>query len=255
MWIDQDLVINLALGHYRIGFPVKIMEKIFGLSLLFLTACFDTSSKKDEEEEEDTNTNTEDTGTEDTGTENTGTEDTGDTGIDEDCSSDEMEDCTQECRPSAWFGDGNCDASLDCEELNFDDGDCDAETQGCGDSTATSVVVDVWGIQTSDIFDGSAWDIGGGLPDPFVCFYSYENLLFCSETADDTTEPDLSLTTSSITSAEGVLVIVVFDEDISSDDEMAQLELSFVALRDLVDCGEQQFNDISVSFSYEVRAE
>ena len=235
------------------------MRGLFEVSLLCLTACFDITSKDDEEEveeneeEEGSNTDTNDTGNEDTAIEDTGT--AVDTGVDDEgCSSDEIEDCAQECRPSGWLGDGNCDPSLDCEELNYDDDDC-FYLHECGISDATSILIDIWGIQTSDTYEGSAWDIGGGLPDPYVCFFTNGTLMSCSETADDTVVPDLTVTGGPVTENDVALAIVILDEDISSDDEMGRLELNFEELQALVGCGEQPFHATYLSLTYEVRRE
>ena len=56
--------------------------------------------------------------------------------IDEDCTPGLIEDCNGICAPSNWLGDGFCDDGsyeyngnpifFNCEELNFDEGDCDA---------------------------------------------------------------------------------------------------------------------------------
>ena len=56
--------------------------------------------------------------------------------IDEDCTPGLIEDCNGICAPQQWLGDGFCDDGsyeyngnpifFNCEELNFDEGDCDA---------------------------------------------------------------------------------------------------------------------------------
>jgi hypothetical protein len=46
------------------------------------------------------------------------------------CDDGEVVDCIGGCSPGASLGDGDCDLALNCEDLAFDDGDCDGE---CGD--------------------------------------------------------------------------------------------------------------------------
>lgn len=40
--------------------------------------------------------------------------------------------CDDGCTLATWPGDGVCDTVLNCEELNYDDGDCDGSTTGGG---------------------------------------------------------------------------------------------------------------------------
>ena len=40
---------------------------------------------------------------------------------------DEIPGCTGACFSESWFGDGQCDAVLDCAEAGWDAGDCSAQ--------------------------------------------------------------------------------------------------------------------------------
>ena len=46
------------------------------------------------------------------------------------CDGDQIEDCNDECSPSAWLGDGECDDAFNCPEFNQDENDCDTLDSG-----------------------------------------------------------------------------------------------------------------------------
>ena len=220
------------------------MKELMCFSLLLLAACTDKLSVDEEnEEEEETSQPT--------------SEPTNEPSLepsDEGCSNNEVEDCFGDCTPSFWLGDGECDTALDCAQWDYDDGDCSTSSNECGSSNATVFIVNVWGVETTEDLNGSSWDIGGGLPDPLVCFYIDGDGLGCSETYENTTEPAINITTGSI--APGAeLNIVFFDEDTTDYEYMDELSLSVGELQDEVYCGSEWHHGAEVSFFYEVLVE
>lgn len=225
------------------------MKKSLYFPLLLLIACTDKSSI-DEDNEDNEEEETSQPTSEPTSEPSLEPSDEGDDG----CSNNEVEDCFGGCTPSSWLGDGECDSVLDCAQWNYDQGDCSTSSNECGSSNATVFVVNVWGVETTEELDGASWDIGGGLPDPLVCFYIDGEGLGCSQTYENTTEPAINITTGSIAPGAG-LSIVFFDEDTTDYEYMDGLDLSVGELQDLVYCGSEWHQGSEVDFFYEVLVE
>jgi hypothetical protein len=185
------------------------------------------------------------------------------------CSSDEVDDCNGGCEYRDFLGDGQCDRTLDCAALQYDDGDCDSTggtsgggtsgggtsgggtsgggTSGggssggstgddCGDQSASAFRLRAVSVEAASRKpDGTDWDIGGSYPDPFACMGVGEDY-WCSDTQDDTQNATFSGYYDVIVNSSDAW-IGVYDEDSIDHDYIIGVDLSLSILREYTGCG------------------
>ncbi len=170
------------------------------------------------------------------------------------CPGGEIEDCDGVCAPAEWVGDGYCDdetyewpdgsgttIDFNCAEFDYDGGDCSAgddddvapectqhsqcdDDEFCWESECELIFGRSFEVTfvgaTADQFDenGNNWDVADA-PDMYGVVKLDGSVELTTPTVDDSlvaswgADVDLTLTPTS-------LCFVVYDEDLSSDDEM-----------------------------------
>jgi hypothetical protein len=109
------------------------------------------------------------------------------------CGADEVEDCNGNCVPQEWVGDGWCDdgayeypegsgiyINLDCEEFEYDGGDCDPAD--CEDADLASAAACGWDPEDYYCSQHDAWVDGN--PD-YECLLDFFETWGCPDNMGD----------------------------------------------------------------------
>ena len=84
--------------------------------------------------------------------------------------------------------------------------------------------------------DGSAWDTFGGAPDAFVS-YKFDTVTGITSVDDDTLAPEWHESVDVQLSQNQTIVMTVYDEDTTSDDTVAKIELNQIPVSAIKDGG------------------